>query len=568
MNDETTTSTGDTATYCPEDDKLRLYVGRVPRDEYLKLKAQGWQPLHKQRETGGGDFAAVWTPEREDTALEYSGGIIEDEDKGPAERAADRAERFAGYRDKREGEALERADTYDAGPRLLGYQSAALAERKARQLDRAADRACNAWDKAEYWQSRTAGVIGHALYVAAPGVRMGRIKKIEAEIRRIEKDSIDATVKSQAAWDIWNSIAGNSKLIVLRACGYSLQNAEIKPAGEGDKYTVDQLRLGMALMMNGNVHTKYGSERYQMQKANEAALINGTMTPGAAAKEWLSNHTERPADWNGEGRWINHLRLRLAYEQQMLEAQGGRLASVEMEPGGWIGKRQVYQVNKSPATGRVTSVKVRVERITDYHYQVANVPGTDYALLTLETERLPPDAYRTPTPEEKAEFDAARKAEKKAKAETTPKGAPLINPTDEDAERLQAVLNNASKADSDARQVKAYGKIYTEYKPSTVLPMTQAQYSDYSKGTYGRGETRGVCRAGELEPWKSNMWRPGEVEEAARRGPAVCKVRIGSANGSDYGAPRVIILTDKTQKPLPSEVWPVEAEATQEELAI
>ncbi|MDX9972244.1 MAG: hypothetical protein RBU21_04535 [FCB group bacterium] len=64
------------------------------------------------------------------------------------------------------------------------------------------------------------------------------------------------------------------------------------------------------------------------------------------------------------------------------------------------------------------------------------------------------------------------------------------------------------------------------------------------------------------------MWRPGEVEEAARRGPAVCKVRIGSANGSDYGSPRVIILTDKTQKPLPSEVWPVEAEATQEELAI
>lgn len=557
-----------TATYCPEDDKLRLYVGRVPREEYERLRAQGWQPLHKQRETGGGDFAAVWTPEREDTALEYAGGIIEDEDKGPAERAADRAERFAEYRDKREGEAMERADAYEGGPRLLGYQSAALAERKARQLDRVADRACNAWDKAEYWQRRTAGVIAHALHVAAPGVRMGRIKKIEAEIRRIEKASIDATSKRQAAWDIWNSIAGNSKLIVLRACGYALQNAEIKPAGEGDKYTVDQLRLGMALMMVDNEHTEYGSERYKTQKATLAQLANGTLTPEAAAKEWLSNHPERPADWNGEGRWINHLRLRLAYENQMLEAQGGRLASVEMEPGGWIGERQVYQVNKSPVTGRVTSVKVRVERITDYHYQVANVPGTDYALLTLETERLPPDAYRAPTPEEKAEFDAARKAEKKAKAERTPKGAPLINPTDEDAERLQAVLNKASKADSDARQVKAYGKVYTEYKPSTVFPMTQAQYSKYSKGTYGHGETRGVCRGCELEPRKSNMWRPGEVEEAARRGPAVCKIRIGSSNGSDYGVPRVIILTDKPQKPLPAEVWPVEGEPVQKELAI
>jgi len=41
------------ATYCPEDDKLRLYVGRVPRDEYERLRSEGWTALHKQRETGG-----------------------------------------------------------------------------------------------------------------------------------------------------------------------------------------------------------------------------------------------------------------------------------------------------------------------------------------------------------------------------------------------------------------------------------------------------------------------------------------------------------------------------------
>ena len=46
------------ATYCPEDNKLRLYVGRVPREEYLKLRAEGWTALHKQREAGGGDFVA------------------------------------------------------------------------------------------------------------------------------------------------------------------------------------------------------------------------------------------------------------------------------------------------------------------------------------------------------------------------------------------------------------------------------------------------------------------------------------------------------------------------------
>lgn len=101
-----------TATYCPEDNKLRLYVGRVPREEYLKLRADGWVALHKQREAGQGDFAATWTPSRRDTALQYA-DMIEDEDAGPEERAADRAERFGDYRDKRTTEALLEIITID-----------------------------------------------------------------------------------------------------------------------------------------------------------------------------------------------------------------------------------------------------------------------------------------------------------------------------------------------------------------------------------------------------------------------------------------------------------------------
>jgi hypothetical protein len=82
-----------TATYCPEDNKLRLYVGRVPRPEYDALRAEGWTATPKQ----GCDFVATWTPEREDTALLYGDGIIDDEDQDPGERAAERAERFGGY---------------------------------------------------------------------------------------------------------------------------------------------------------------------------------------------------------------------------------------------------------------------------------------------------------------------------------------------------------------------------------------------------------------------------------------------------------------------------------------
>ena len=553
-NDEVTLRT-QRATYEPESNKLRLYVGRVPRDEYEKLRAEGWASTPKQ----DCDFVATWTPGREDTALEYSGGVIEDEDQSPQDRAADRAERFAGYRDRRTDDATGKADAYDAGPAVHGYQSAALAERRAARHDMQATRAVNLWGKAEYWQQRTAGVISHALHVSAPGVRMGRIKELEAEQRKIEKDGQEAVTLNQLTWDIWNSLTGEEKPIISKHCAYSLHDAGIEPTGDGGVYTTEQVRLGMVLMLVGNVHTEYGSERYKLQHATLDALKAGEMKPEEAARQWILNHPERPQDWT-PGRWHHHITLRLAYEKQMLEAQGGRAAFVEMEPGGFIGKYQVQKVNKSAATGRVVSVGIIAPTTNSYDrqgkpYGTADNPRPMVSHV-LNVERLGSEVYRAPTDEERTAFAAAKKAEAAERKATAPKAPSLINPTDEDAERLQAVLNAAAKKDLCARMLKAYGRDYAEdFKPSTVFTMTQAQYSDYSRGTYGRGETRGVCKCGELEPRASNMWRNGEAEEAKRRGPAVCKVRLGSGNGSDYGAQRVIVINDKPQKPLPAAVW-------------
>jgi hypothetical protein len=441
-NETNTPEFSGSATYCPEDNKLRLYVGRVPRDEYLKLRAEGWQALHKQRETGGGDFAAVWTPERRDTALEYA-GIIEDEDMGPAERAADRAERFAGYREKREGEAVSRADTYDAGPQAHGYQSQARAERAARRHDAIAGRAVDAWSKAEYWTSRTAGVISHALHKAAPGVRMGRIITLETELRK------------------------------LRA-------------------------------------------RWEGQDMNDRARD-----------------------------WVAHYELRLAYENQMIEAEGGRLAAVEMVCGGFLYGKQIYKVNKSPATGRVTSVGIKVARVEGWTYRVENQPGTDYALAQFDTERLPPDAYRAPTAEELAEYEATRKAEKTAAKAKKPAPIPLVNPTDADAERLQALWNERNRAKGEERRARdkyAYCP-ELEGEASTVLRITQATYSANSGGTYSRAETVHIAAGGVAM---------NTYATRSKYTPA-CKLRLSS--GGAYMAPRIIILTDKPQKPLPAAVW-------------
>ena len=170
-----------TATYCPEDNKLRLYVGRVPRDEYLALKKEGWTSTPKQ----DCDFVASWEISRENTALSYAGFIL-DEDQSPTDRAADRAERFSIYREKRREEAHTLADNYESKPDAYGYQSQEKAERAAARRDKLGAKSYNQWEKAEYWQTRTAGVISNAMYKLKPSVRMGRIKIIERDIFRQE----------------------------------------------------------------------------------------------------------------------------------------------------------------------------------------------------------------------------------------------------------------------------------------------------------------------------------------------------------------------------------------------
>lgn len=193
-----------TATYSAEDNKIRLYVGRVPRADYERLRAAGFVSTPKQ----DCDFVATWTPAREDLAREFlaEDEDIGDEDYSPQERAADRAERFGDYRDKRRAEAGGHADTFEAGPSAFGHQNRARAERQAMRHDRHRGRALSQWSKAEYWQQRTEGVIAHALYRSSARVRRGRIltldlpagsfasegTRVDAAIVVIEKEPIEA----------------------------------------------------------------------------------------------------------------------------------------------------------------------------------------------------------------------------------------------------------------------------------------------------------------------------------------------------------------------------------------
>jgi len=536
MNTEETTAkefTGE-ATYCPEDNKLRLYVGRVPREEYLKLRAEGWTALPKQRETGGGDFAAIWTPARRDTALEYA-GFIGDEDKGPEERAADRAERFSGYRDKRTVEACGHADRYETGPSAHGFQSQARAERAAARHDRIATRAGDSWSKAEYWTRRTAGVIGHALYKSTPGVRMGRIKIIEADLRRIEKQRAE----NAAFFESWRDISTMTDA--------TQQNAFAKRLASSCYGRMDY------------THPRTGKtgSLWEFIRDDAADRITGA----EAAALYLAAHADpKKPEWNEtrSGEWVAHYNLRLAYENQMCEAAGGRAALVEMVPGGFVGSYQIRKVCKSPVTGLVVSVEVMGTH-TGYTKESGYTErATRPAPVLFNIERLTAEAYRPPTAEELTAFKAAMKAEKAAKPKAIK--PPLINPTDADAERLQAVWNERERAAYAASMERQYGasmvaSCLKDWKPSTVCRITQAAYSANSKGSYARAETKEICWHGVIKPRQYFHSYEKQAKDNAERGPVVCELRTTSSDGHTYGAKRVIVLTDKAQKTFPAEIW-------------
>ena len=479
------------ATYCPEDNKLRLYVGRVPREEYEALRAEGWTSTPKQ----SCDFVAVWTVEREDRALSYSDGVILDEDQTPEERAADRAERFSGYRDKRLGEALGHADRFDAGPQVHGYQDHGRAVRAADRHDRIAGRAVDAWRRAEYWTQRTAGVIGHALYKSEPGVRMGRINTLESQLRKAEAN----LAEYRARWQMWQTIAAG--------------HPRGKEWAEND--------------------SNYGRE-YQHprtpRKASLYSLLNDAVdpiTPEEAASLWLSTHPSPDSEaFEGStfSRWLDHYRLRLAYERQMLEAQGGRLEQVEVLPGGRFGGKLILKVNKSAVTKRAKSVSVLAPAVRGYTYRVRNFPGTEWAEAQFDLERYAPEMYQPPTPESLAELASVREKIAQGRPDSTTPS--LVNPTEEDAERLQALLNTNER--------RAHWE-----EPPKVLYTTQAKYSEASKGTYSRCETREITGGGFFV----------DKHYMAKRSafPGVTKVR--TFNGS------VVVLKDKPQKSLPLELW-------------
>jgi phospholipid N-methyltransferase len=230
------------ATYSPEDNKLRLYAAtRLDSETYLRVKAAGYSWAPKQELF----VAPMWTPEREDLALELA-GEIGDEDTTLCDRAEDRAERFADYSDKRAADAdrAQRgvaaiADNIPLGqPILVGHHSERHARKDAERIENGMRKTVRMWETSIYWKQRAAGALRAAKYKELPAVRARRIKKIEADKRRQERSRANSETKLK----LWASldtiekarfVASRVYFTVIREGSQSWDASDVlKPDGE------------------------------------------------------------------------------------------------------------------------------------------------------------------------------------------------------------------------------------------------------------------------------------------------------------------------------------------------
>lgn len=285
------------ATYSPDDNKLRLYASaRLDADTYARVRGAGfiWAPKQDLF------VAPMWTPDREDLLIELC-GEVGDDDRSLVDRAEDRADRFVGYQGKRAHEAERAHEAVNAiasnipfgQPILVGHHSERHARKDAERIENGMRKAIRLWDTSQYWKARAAGALAHAKYKERADVRARRIKTIEADKRRHERATARAT-KLIAAWRVEPLTLARAKAIA----------------------NVDHVSKCFTLAefprLTPDASTYEGSMSLW-------SALDGIITPEQARDIAIRVHERGNAH---RARWIAHTSNRIEYERAMLAEQG------------------------------------------------------------------------------------------------------------------------------------------------------------------------------------------------------------------------------------------------------
>jgi hypothetical protein len=324
------------ASYDPADNKIRLRsTSRLDRETYDRVKGAGFTWAPKQ------DLfvAPMWTPEREDLAIELAdSGELDDEDTSLVERAEQRADRFETYQEKRVAEAErthEAVETLANGiplgqPILVGHHSERRARKDAERIRNGMAKAVRLWETSEYWERRAKGTIRLASYKDLPGVRVRRISGLEADERKHQRER----EKAMDALKLWSDLPEG-------------------PANDGDPSPA----LRKALFLSN-----YSIGTWQRW----SDLDRGRMTPQEVQAEVLSN---LPKVIERHERWLGHLGRRLAYERTLLAAQGHAMPGPKERT-----KRDLGPLCNWPAPNHVAMTKAQFK---DRYHEVQRFGGRD-----------------------------------------------------------------------------------------------------------------------------------------------------------------------------------------------
>jgi hypothetical protein len=410
-----------TATYSPDDNKLRLYASsRLDRETYDQVKSAGFIWAAKQ----GLFVAPMWTPEREDLLIELC-GEISDDDTSLTDRAEERADRFDGYRERRAEDAEAArlavsaiADHIPLGqPILIGHHSERHARKDAARIENGMRLAIKMWKTSQYWQARAAGAIRHAKYKELPGVRARRIKTIEAERRRNERAQHDA--------ETW--------LKLWTACG-------LDPDQERQQRTA----LKIAGMCWLHLPLKAGDKEGWTQQPTAYDALTGSY-PNLYAPRTLADVLERaekvyPRTIANCARWIAHCDHRLEYERAMLEGQG---ASDLLKPKPKSAKAQLPLCNYRASEG--LTIENQWNRGQMIHYPQIEMTQAAYAAIHADYKgtRVVAHSHRVRTTMQRSSLVCVFLTDSKAHVPPEAKEAPARRPIARD----HVVMPQAPPAD-------------------------------------------------------------------------------------------------------------------------
>ena len=430
------------ATYSPEDNKIRIYASaRLDAETYAKVKEAGFKWAPKQEL-----FVALkWTPAREDLAIHLAGDI-EPEEMTLAERAMIKAERLDALAMRKHSDAnafARRADelsqAFSMGqPILVGHHSERKARKTQERMQGASSNAEKAASAANYWLYRATGVEAFANMKNCKRTRSNRIKGLLAELRDLQRGINDA----QAALLIWD------KMVTDEQIKYALGNMDSRRtlSGLGTYYAVDK----------------------------------GEMSPSDARAKCIAN-AELRINGPTRRRWIDHVLNRLAFERSMLgdvPRYDGELTPVII---------QAFAREHGAEKPKATATDPDVFQLESELPLPMHLAANSYLELGVDEWRdlMQSTGYIVPEKKER-------------RTSSKPAPLPLFNPSLEQAEQLQRIWNLQMVAKCTRHQEPLPNEVcaITQAKYSANPKGTYSQLTAVDISADGQ-QVRGGWRGGE-----------------------------------------------------------------------